>query len=195
MKKFLALGLLSVSLASAKVFVGVDGGYNMVGFAAPGKVDSSAWHGDYKDSWSVSANVGYESLFNSHFGIRSFVSVGYGQFVENDPSNYNIKADLNLDALFNLINTGSFQAGLFAGVGAGYEYQSFQTGSNQSVSFGQIPIYGRAGLSFGLGESIRLDLTTRLPIVAWGIHHDDKILPPVPVYNTISYQVGLKFLF
>lgn len=188
MKKMLALGLLSISLAQAKVFVGVDGGYGMVGYAGSGKVDSSVWDGYYNNSWDIDVNFGYESLFSNYLGTRAFISLGYGQ-LDKYVSNYNFKVDLNVDAILNFINTGSFQAGLFAGIGVGYDYYSYKILEIVS-SYGQIPLYGRLGLSFGISEIIRLDLTTKLPIVAWNIHGNH-----IGVYNNISYQAGIKFLF
>ncbi len=192
MKKILALGFLSVSLASASVFVGIDGGYSMVGVAKSGKVDSSVWQGHYNDAWNVSANIGYEAFFNGYFGTRAFLSVGYGTYLDSFTSNYTINVDGNVDAMLNFINTGGFAAGIFAGVGVGYQYNSYL---NSNISSNSIPLFGRAGITFGIGEHLRLDLTAKMPIVGWDLK-DSIINNIVPtVHSPLVFQAGIKFLF
>lgn len=192
MKKLLALGLLSFSLAQAKVFVGVDGGYVMAGSSVSGKADSTVWDGTYDDAWSVSANVGYETFFSNNFGMRAFLAVGYGTYLDSLTSNQAINIDGNLDLILNFVNTGSFGFGVFAGVGAGYQYNSFL---DDKLSFHSIPLFGRAGVTFGFGEKVRLDLTARLPIIAWDAKDSvgSGILPTI--YSPVTMQAGVKFLF
>lgn len=184
MKKMLALGLLSLSLAQAKVFVGIDGGYVMAGSAPFGKTNSSVWNGNYRDAWSVSANFGYESLFSNHFGARAFISAGYGNVLDSALTNQFITVDGNIDLMINFVP--SF--GIFAGVGAGYQYH------NVYKEHG-IPLFGRAGVTFGITEHLRLDLTAKLPIIAWDMDGSDiaGILPKVN--SPLTVQAGIKFLF
>ncbi|GAB0174044.1 hypothetical protein [Helicobacter trogontum] len=181
MKKMLALGLLSLSLAQAKVFVGIDGGYVMAGSAPFGKTNSSVWNGNYRDAWSVSANFGYESLFSNHFGARAFISAGYGNVLDSALTNQFITVDGNIDLMINFVP--SF--GIFAGVGAGYQYH------NVYKEHG-IPLFGRAGVTFGITEHLRLDLTARLPIITWEAKDS---LVGLSMFSPLTVQAGIKFLF
>ena len=187
MKKMLALGLLSLSLAQAKVFVGVDGGYVMAGGATSGKVNSGVYDGHYKDTWNVSANFGYETFFSDHFGARAFISAGYGSIFDSAVSNHIFNVDGNIDLIVNFVS--SF--GVFAGIGAGYQYHSVASTFNSN----NIPLFGRVGLTFGITDDLRLDLTAKLPIIAWDM--DDSVLTgKLPtVSSPLTVQAGIKFLF
>ncbi len=187
MKKMLALGLLSLSLAQAKMFVGVDGGYVMMGGAVSGKADSSVYDGHYHDAWSVSANFGYETFFSSHFGARAFVSAGYGSIFDTVTTNHIFNVDGNIDLIVNIV--GGF--GVFAGVGAGWQHHSVaKTFDNNSI-----PLFGRVGFTFGITDNLRLDLTAKLPIITWDIDGSDLagILPTGS--SSLTVQAGIKFLF
>ena len=187
MKKMLALGLLSLSLAQAKMFVGVDGGYVMAGSAVSGKADSSVYDGHYQDAWNVSANFGYETFFSSHFGARAFVSAGYGSIFDSAVSNHIFNVDGNIDLIVNIVS--SF--GVFAGIGAGYQYHSVAS----TFDSNNIPLFGRVGLTFGITDNLRLDLTAKLPIIAWDMDGSD-IAGILPTVNSpLTVQAGIKFLF
>lgn len=187
MKKMLALGLLSLSLAQAKIFVGVDGGYVMAGSAVSGKADSSVYDGRYQDAWNVSANFGYETFFSSHFGARAFVSAGYGSVFDSAVTNQFFGVDGNIDLIANLV--GGF--GVFAGVGAGWQHHSIASAFDKN----SIPLFGRVGLTFGITDSLRLDLTAKLPIIAWDMDGSDiaGVLPTT--FSPLAVQAGIKFLF
>ena len=187
MKKMLALGLLSLSLAQAKMFVGVDGGYVMAGSAVSGKADSSVYDGRYQDAWNVSANFGYETFFSSHFGARAFVSAGYGSIFDTVTTNHIFDVDGNIDLIVNIV--GGF--GVFAGIGAGYQYHSVASTFNSN----NIPLFGRAGFTLGITDNLRLDLTAKLPIITWDM--DDSVLTgKLPtVSSPLTVQAGIKFLF
>lgn len=187
MKKMLALGLLSLSLAQAKIFVGVDGGYVMMGCAVSGKADSSVYDGRYKDAWNVSANFGYETFFSSHFGARAFVSAGYGSIFDTVTTNHIFNVDGNIDLIANLV--GGF--GVFAGVGAGWQHHPVaKTFDNNSI-----PLFGRVGFTFGITDNLRLDLTAKLPIITWDM--DNSVLTDkLPKLSSpLTVQAGIKFLF
>lgn len=188
MKKMLALGLLSLSLAQAKVFVGVDGGYVMAGSSVSGKADSSVWDGGYNHGWTAGANFGYETFFSSHFGTRAFVSAGYGNVLDDiTETNQFFNVDANIDLMVNFV--GNF--GVFAGIGAGYQYHSI----GNVLTNHNIPLFGRAGVTIGFGERVRLDLTAKLPIITWDTG-DSLIVGVLPTtLSSVTMQAGVKFLF
>lgn len=191
MKKILLLSLLSFSLffVQAKMFVGIDGVYSAVNSSDSGKF-FSAYSGKHVYAWGISANIGSEKKFNESFGSRFFVSADYGQIIGGLP-NHNIKANINVDLLFNLSGKNSFKNKLFIGVSSGYERYQFRIDTaGDFVLFGQIPLYGRAGFSFSISEKTMFDLTIKLPIVAWKVNGDGE-----GIFNAISCQAGFKFLF
>lgn len=187
MKKMLALGLLSLSLAQAKVFVGVDGGYVMAGSATSGKVNSGVYDGHYQDAWNVSVNFGYETFFSSHFGARAFVSAGYGSALDSAVTNQFFDVDGNIDLIVNFVS--SF--GVFAGVGAGWQHHSIANAFDNN----SIPLFGRVGLTFGITDNLRLDLTAKLPIIAWDLGNSDIVGVLPTTFSPLAVQAGIKFLF
>lgn len=187
MKKMLALGLLSLSLAQAKIFVGVDGGYVMAGSAVSGKADSSVWDGGYQNAWNVGANFGYETFFSDHFGARAFISAGYGSVLDSAVTNQFFNVDGNIDLIVNFVS--SF--GVFAGVGAGWQHHSIANAFDRN----SIPLFGRAGLTFGLTDNLRLDLTAKLPIITWDMGDSPAVGVLPTAFSPLAVQAGIKFLF
>ncbi|MWV61496.1 outer membrane beta-barrel protein [Helicobacter saguini] len=188
MKKFLAAGLLSVAVAQAGVFVGVQGGYDIgAGRTGSGKFDLPIYNGITQGGWSVGANAGYELNFGL-IGLRGYLQLDYSKFLEGAGADkfHNIDIDLNVDALVNFINGGAFGMGVFVGVGAGYQYTILDT-----ESVGAIPLFARAGLTFNILEHNRVDLGIKLPITGWNING------PLDVgfYSPLKIQASYKFIF
>ena len=144
MKKVILTSLVSVALsatlAEAKFFVGVQGGYDMSRavdiaggsnpFITSAVIGSRGFEGWDYQSWKVGIDLGNEWLFNNYFGLRWFFGVNYGQFIRYADTNYSdlsnfsashlINAELGLDALVNVVNTGSFSLGFFFGIAGQY---------------------------------------------------------------------------
>ncbi|STQ86732.1 outer membrane beta-barrel protein [Helicobacter muridarum] len=182
MKKLLVAGLisfsLSASLAEARFFLGVEGGWGKGETTFENKVvkygeftNSKAMHG-----WLALLNIGGEWMFNEMIGMRTFLSLGYGQNYFVEKTFHDIELGINADMILDLYNNGSFSFGLFGGIGSGYNSTFEKFGFAGIIIGTNIPIYGRAGLTFGLGENSRVDLTTYLPIAS---------------YNVIGFKGGL----
>ena len=210
MKKVLAIGLVSLALAQAKVFIGVQASYDWG--ASIGKTNTfntPIWSGNVTDGWGVGANFGLEQDFG-YFGLREFLSFDYSSsFLDKATGFYGFDVfdlDLNLDALINFVKGDMFSMGMFLGAGVGYQYMSFfnNTGNNNKVkfSFGNLPLFARAGLTFGIGSHSRIDLGLKIPLIAFGLHKgsnggaaaggngDEQYY-----YPPLKIQLSYKFLF
>lgn len=114
---------------------------------------STAFENTRDSNFYAGLNIGTQHFFGDYFGLRWFIGAGYiGSFKT---------AELNLgvDAILNFFNNNNFSFGIFAGVGSGFQLLV------RPVSKGEIPIIGRVGLSFGIGEHNRIDITTQIPII------------------------------
>ncbi|MWV63084.1 outer membrane beta-barrel protein [Helicobacter saguini] len=219
MKKLLINGTLALALSAslvqvawARAFVGIDAGYD----SAFPKLDNGLAKESYQnftkysiDGWNVGLNVGGEWFFggSGYVGLRTFLQLGYGQGYFHGVTLNIIDVNLNLDLLANFYNSGSFSVGAFLGVGAGINTAARDL-AGQSIMLGlNIPIYGRAGFTFGLGEHSRVDITASLPILSYnmigfaggGMSAEDLAdmfrYGIVGAYNPIRFNVGYKFIF
>lgn len=188
MKKLLLAGALSVAVAQAGVFVGVQGGYDLgSGWTNSGKFDLPLYNGSKQDGYSVGANAGYEIGFGV-IGLRGYLQLDYSRYFNaagNDKF-HNIDIDANVDALINFVNGGAFGMGVFLGVGAGYQISILDT-----ETFGAIPLFARAGLTFSFAEHNRVDLGIKLPITGWNVSGPSDI----GFYSPLKIQASYKFLF
>lgn len=193
MKKILISAVACLSISQASMFVGVDGGYTMYGTVGNGATNSTIYDENYKqrfdnDWWSLGLNFGAEGFVNNYFGARAFLEAIYSNSLDNT-KHHSIDIAGNADLMLNFLNTGGFSLGVFGGLGVGYSIL-FGNNSNQ----GYIPLYGRTGITMGLGSSARIDLTLKLPITSWEIHNNegvDRYHAPSP----FAFQAGFKYLF
>lgn len=197
MKKLLAMGLLSVAVAQAGVFVGVQGGYDVAaGNAGDSRTNAPLYDGRTNNSgWSAGANVGYE-LDLGYVGARAYLQFDYSRM--NDVkyfSNYDI--DLNVDGLFNFVNSDAFGMGLYAGLGIGYQLMVIENpidsifGTNLgNINVSNIPLFARVGLTFKILSFNRIDIGVKLPIVGWNIDG-----PNLGVYSPLKAQISYKIVF
>lgn len=186
MKKIVVLSLLFLSFTQAGMFIGVDGGYNVYGRSSNGDVfKSSVWKNQKPTGWYAGINLGSEFLANDYFGFRTFVDAGYssGLNVKNVKI---ISAGLNADMLVNFVATNSFSLGIFVGAGASYEY--VMLGNNFKSS--SVPVYGRTGITMGLGQHSRIDITARPPIVSYKLKKSARFAS-----SSFLLQIGYKYLF
>lgn len=181
MKKLLMIGLIGLAFAQAKTFVGFDGGYMLNGYADNGKLTNYDTYRFSKKSnnWTVGLNFGAEGFVNDYFGARAFLEALYARGINYSSNELGITG--NVDIMINFIASGSFSLGIFGGAGLGYDIVF-----NDSGSF---PVYGRGGVSIGLGDSSRIDFTAKLPILGWKVHGNKGTHAP------ISLLAGYKYLF
>lgn len=186
MKKVVALVFLFLSLTQARMFIGVDGGYNVYGRSLSGDTfKSSVWHNQKPNGWYAGLNFGSEFLANDYFGFRVFVDGGFSKGLNISQITI-ASAGLNADMLVNFVATSSFSLGVFVGAGAGYEY--VMLGSN--ARFSSIPVYGRVGVTMGLGQNSRIDITARPPIVSYQLDKNARFAS-----SSFLLQVGYKYIF
>ena len=206
MKKVLAIGLVSLALAQAKVFIGVQGSYDWgASIGRTNTFNTPIWSGNVTDGWGVGANLGLEQDFG-YFGLREFLSFDYSSsFLDKATGFYGFDVfdvDLNLDALINFVKGDVFSMGIFLGAGVGYQYMSLLNDTNSGkvkFSFGNLPIFARTGLTFGIGSHSRIDLGVKIPLIAFGLHKgqnggnaagDEQYY-----YPPLKIQLSYKFLF
>lgn len=186
MKKIIALVFMFLSLTQARMFIGVDGGYSFYGRSLSGDIfKSSVWNNQKPRGWYAGLNLGSEFLANDYFGFRVILDGGFSKGLNVSQVKI-ISGSLNADMLVNFIATGSFSLGVFVGAGAGYEYVIL--GNN--AKFSSIPVFGRAGITMGLGQNSRIDITARPPIVSYKLNKNARF-----VSSSLLLQVGYKYIF
>lgn len=188
MKKILISAVACLSISQASMFVGVDGGYTMLGGISNGHTNSSIYGNDKNrfnnDWWSIGLNFGAEGFVNNYFGARAFIEGVYSRKLPNENNN-NIDIAGNADLMVNLLNTGGFSLGVFGGLGLGYSIAFGDT------TKGYAPFYGRTGITMGVSNNARIDLTLKLPITSFKIHgykNGERISSP------FAFQAGFKVL-
>lgn len=204
MKKSIALGLVSLSLcatlAQAKFFVGVDGGIaatdKIETVASPTdtsltKFGSGGFSGFSTQQWLVGVNFGTEHHLSNHFGIRWFGAVNYGSSYKSTLAFDTLGIQLGADALVNFVHSSTFSMGVFVGLAGDYTTLS-STGYSffSKAGINNLGLLGRVGLTFGLGQHSRVDVTAGIPIVTTSILSDTP-----SVYNPLTFTLGYKFVF
>lgn len=186
MKKIIALVFIFLSLTQAKMFVGVDGGYSLYGRSPSGDIlKSSVWNNQKPRGWYAGLNIGSEFLANDYFGFRVILDGGYSNGLNVSQVKI-ISGSLNTDMLVNFVATGSFSLGIFVGAGAGYDYVVL----GNHAKFSSVPIFGRAGITMGLGENSRIDITARPPIISYKLNKYAKFAS-----SSFLLQAGYKYIF
>lgn len=193
MKKILISAVACLSISQASMFVGVDGGYTMFGSVSNGATNSTIYNENYKqrfdnDWWSLGLNFGAEGFVNNYFGARAFLEAVYSNSLIYNTS-HNVDILGNADLMLNFLNTGGFSLGIFGGLGVGYSVVF-----DGDFSKGYAPLYGRTGVTMGLGNSARIDLTLKLPITAWTIHASNGVNKDIAP-SAFAFQAGFKYLF
>lgn len=140
MRKFSILlisTLFLVTLAQARFYLGIEGGYlgsktyqdssgdGTFIVAKPGII-ADAFSNSFK-GFNTSLSIGTESFFGDYFGIRLDFLTGYNQMSQNFGS---LKAQFNLintslyfDILVNFLKTNHIDFGFIGGVGADIYYR------------------------------------------------------------------------
>ncbi|WP_104763682.1 outer membrane beta-barrel protein [Helicobacter aurati] len=215
MKKLLALGVisfsLSASLAEARFFLGVEGGYSR-GVATFSNGFASDSYKNFIDStlegWNADIDIGGQWFFGERIGIRTFLGLGYGQAYVNSESLHDVNMNINFDFMADLIKGSSVSFGVFVGAGGGYSFTTQSLGLSPLILGATFPIYARAGFSVGLGENSRIDITAKLPLLTYSVigfqgfdslsEDDKKDLSEfgiVGAYNPVRFSVSYKYVF
>ena len=187
MKKILISAVACAAIAQAGMFVGFDAGYSMNTVAGDGSTNYNIYNSNIKnrfdfDAWNVSLNFGAEGFVNGYFGARAFLEALYSGGLNSGLSHFDLSG--NVDIIINFVSSGA--VGILGGVGIGYSYW---WGSNNGQ--GNAPLFGRTGLTFGIGNNYRIDATLKLPIMGWHIHGDDKLA----VNQPFSIDLGYRYRF
>ncbi|MDO7253327.1 outer membrane beta-barrel protein [Helicobacter cappadocius] len=207
------------SLADARFFLGIDGGYSMdkidvktediKGYGGsiitPGSFTKNAYLGN---GYLFNINLGTEHHFdkNNYVGFRWFLAGGYGRTTlinqSNNliqyPSNV-IEANLGLDLLLDVIKFGNNSIGLFGGVEGGvngtisdayyYDRQCDKYPTFPSIS---PSVFGRVGVSLLLANHHRVEFVTKIPIYELDNSSTDYADKR---YKSIKFMFGYKFVF
>lgn len=195
MKKVLISAALCAAVAQAGMFVGFDAGYAMNTSAGDGKTNYGIYYDGVSkkpelkgrfdsNAWNLDIQFGAEGFVNNYFGARAFLEALYSGGLDSPLSHFDLTG--NVDVMINFVPSGA--VGVFGGIGVGYSYW---WGSN--FGQGNAPLFGRVGLTFGIGNNHRIDATIKLPIMGWYAHGDNKNLKWVN--QAFSVQLGYKYRF
>lgn len=200
--------MLCASMLQARFYLGVEGGYTVQGIPSiQTKGKGIEFHtiplNTFKDGatgYNISLTLGSESFFGRYFGLRWGLSTGYSstdrEFKENGKEREDeirsILADMSVDMILNVVNTGNFALGFFGGAGANYQYFTSST-DPQFHAFG---FNGRVGVTTLLTDHHRIELFAKIPFMDLS----SKIIPSdknafVSSAQHISLLVSYKIVF
>lgn len=124
---------------------------------------------------NLGLQVGYNYIIMDFLGLRGYLDYNYGfshvhsKETQHESMTQTIKDDttlstshafsLNVDVLFNLLNSESFAFGLYAGVGLGYATMSRQVKATQESNSGIITTVTPLGDGFILPINLGIHLT------------------------------------
>lgn len=178
MKRLLALVFATLSLASvasAKFYIGIEGGYlgQTSTFA-----EKSGFHtvstntigdiikGDtafYGKGFAVAGILGQEANFGI-VGLRWGLGLGYSTVDFDDGVNWNqemFSTELSFDLILNLVNKGNFSFGFFGGIGTQYQLAlNSYTGIDNVHTLG---FDGRVGVTTLIAKHHRMEVYAKLP--------------------------------
>lgn len=175
MKKLLALVFATLSLASvasAKFYIGIEGGY-LGQTGAFG--DSNGFHtvptgnlddiiADAGKGFAIAGILGQEANFGV-VGLRWGLGLGYGTVDFDDGcSNCNFEtftSELSFDLILNLVNKGNFSFGFFGGIGA--QYQLVLNSIEGIDTAHTLGFDGRVGVTTLLAKHHRMEIYAKLP--------------------------------
>lgn len=213
MKKIaLLLLMLFASMLQARFYIGIENGYTAQGIPAlQTKGKGIEFHtiltSTLKDilkngatGYNISLVLGSESFYGRYFGLRWGLGAGYSsteiEFKENGKKYelelQGILADMNVDMIINIVNTGSFALGFFGGAGINYEF--FTSSGNPKLH--ALGFNGRAGVTTLLANHHRVELFAKIPFMDLS----SKFIPSdknafVSGAQQISFLASYKFVF
>ena len=215
-KKLLGIVLAScalISMAQARFYVGVEGGYsvqyghpsglgdaaNSFGFYAPATSLISEALKVAPHGFSVGAVFGTEDFYGKYFGTRWGISAGYTQIADRKDAEAklgSVDAGLNFDLMLNFVNNGSFSFGVFGGVSADYHYVLNIDKNNPFSSAHLFDFSGRTGVTTMLADHHRIEFVAKLPIASMSATSSTKYeLGGSIVPAKITFGASYKFVF
>lgn len=200
------------SLANARFFIGIDGGYSMDRIGVKTELEK-----EFVTNWGTKTNnvfrgngylfnlnLGTQHYFdeNDLIGFRWLFNLGYGRtdlvYQEDKrahlPSNI-IEATLGADILLDIIKFGNQNSlGVFGGVEGGVlialseakTYDEFPI-----LSAGTLGATARVGLSLFLAQRHRIEFITKTPFYTIWVVSDNR----ANIYKPIQFMLGYKFVF
>lgn len=176
MKKLLALVFATLSLASvasAKFYIGIEGGYlgqtgvdpmpTSSGFhtVSTGSIDDII--ADSGKGFAIAGILGQEANFGV-VGLRWGLGLGYGTVDYDDGIKWNLEtftSELSFDLILNLVNKGNFSFGFFGGIGA--QYQLILNSYPGLDNVHTLGFDGRVGVTTLLAKHHRMEIYAKLP--------------------------------
>ncbi|RDU71768.1 outer membrane beta-barrel protein [Helicobacter brantae] len=209
--------LVCASMAEARLFVGVEGGYTAQKSYDTGlnnrastflfSMPSTSVISDALDKgskgYSLGVTLGTEDV-GSIFGTRWYLGAGYTSvskdFAGKSWSREYIDASVGFDLILNFFNNGSSSFGIFGGVSADYHYwlnssdykeEYFATFSKHIFDFS-----GKAGITTMLAKHNRLEVFAKLPIASMSITDSkEAILGGNHSPANVTFGASYKFIF
>lgn len=218
-KKLLSLAAASLicgTMAEARFFVGVEGGYtaqqsyetglksaSTLNFALPKTSIISDAIKDGSQGYSVGLMLGTEDV-GKIFGTRWYLGAGYTSvskdFSGKKWSREYIDASFGFDMLLNFYNSGTTSFGIFGGVSMDYHYwlNSADYKESEILTFSKhiLDFSGKAGVSTLLGGHHRMELYAKLPIASLNVSNSKEVvLGGKYSPASVSFGASYKFVF
>lgn len=185
------------------LFVGAQLGVSILGYYTYNnnrKIDAQS---ETKAGFNAGLKVGYGHFFTPLIGIRGYLAYDFdGSIKVNDNPAVNLtyqNISLNVDAMVNFINTGSFSMGVFGGFGLGFGIASFNQKDFEDA-IKSIADYNGFNIPINLGVSAtfasrhKVELGAKIQTLAagWTLKSDKKS----GIYiNPYVISVGYSFIF
>lgn len=188
--------LVCASMAEARLFVGVEGGYtaqrtyktaldslSTFNFTMPStSVISDALDKGSK-GYSLGVTLGTEDV-GTIFGTRWYLGAGYTSvskdFEGKSWSREYIDASVGFDLILNFFNNGNTSFGIFGGVSGDYHYwlNSSDYKENVVIDYSKhiFDFSGKAGITTLLGGHNRLEVFAKLPIASMNISNSKEVV-------------------
>lgn len=178
MKRLLALVFATLSLASvasAKFYIGIEGGYlgqtgtfaeksgfHTVSTSAIGDIikGNTAFYGK---GFAVAGILGQEANFGV-VGLRWGLGLGYSTVDFDDGVNWNqemFSTEVSFDLILNLVNKGNFSFGFFGGIGTQYQLSLNSHPNVDAVH--TLGFDGRVGVTSLIARHHRMEVYAKLP--------------------------------
>ena len=209
--------LVCASMAEARFFVGVEGGYTAQKsydtgldsrastflFSMPStSIISDALEKGSK-GYSISGVIGTEDV-GSIFGTRWYLAGGYTSvskdYAGKSWSREYIDASVGFDLILNFFNNGSSSFGIFGGVSADYHYWLNSSDYKEDVVIDYskhiFDFSGKAGITTLLAKHNRLEVFAKLPIASMSITNSkEAVLGGNHSPANVTFGASYKFIF
>lgn len=218
-KTLLSLAVASLacaSMAEARFFVGVEGGYtaqksyktgldrlSSINFSMPSSSIISDTLDKGSKGYSLGVTIGTEDV-GTIFGTRWYLGAGYTS-VSKDYEGKNwsreyIDASVGFDLILNFFNNGNTSFGIFGGVSTDYHYwtNSKDYSENLAIQYSKhiLDFSGKAGVTTLLGGHNRLEVFAKLPIASMNMTNSkEAILGGTYSPANVTFGASYKLVF